>query len=85
MGVAPAARNRNPMVIIAVNDVIWYSEAGVAPNNDGPFRSQDGKIPDVEHSFGRRPSCRNREFDKRRQHRDLACSGVNRIGLVKLN
>jgi virginiamycin B lyase len=72
-----------PYGIVAVNDVIWYSETGVAPNTVVRFDPKDGKISDLENSFGRRRRAQ-REFDKRRNIA-IACSGVNRIGFVKLN
>ena len=66
-----------------MNDVIWYSEAGVAPNTMVRFdpkteKFQTWKIP----SGG--GVVRNVSLTKD-GNIAIACSGVNRVGLVKLN
>ena len=57
-----------PYGIVAVNDVIWYSEVGVAPNTVVCFDPKTKKFQTGKFLRGRRRA--QREFDKRRQHRD---------------
>jgi len=56
-----------PYGIVAVNDVIWYSETGVAPNTVVRFDPKTEKFQNWKIPSGGRAQ---REFDKRRQHRD---------------
>jgi len=80
---SPGGPQSQPYGIVAVNDVIWYSEAGVAPNTMVRFdpkteKFQAWKIP----SGG--GVVRNVSLTKD-GNIAIACSGVNRIGLVRLN
>ena len=80
---SPGGPQSQPYGIIAVNDVIWYSEAGVSPNTIVRFdpkteKFQTWKIP----SGG--GVVRNVSLTKD-GNIAIACSGVNRVGLVKLN
>jgi hypothetical protein len=51
---SPGGPKSQPYGIAAVDNVLWYSEAGVQPNTIVRFDPQDGEIPDVENSLRRR-------------------------------
>jgi virginiamycin B lyase len=79
---SPGGPKSQPYGIAAVNDVLWYSEAGVQPNTIVRFdpkteKFQTWKIP----SGG--GVVRNIDATKD-GNLALACSGVNRIALVQL-
>jgi virginiamycin B lyase len=79
---SPGGPKSQPYGIIAINDIIWYSEAGVSPNTLVRFdpkteKFQTWKIP----SGG--GVVRNVDVTKE-GNIAIACSGVNRIGLVEI-
>jgi virginiamycin B lyase len=79
---SPGGPKSQPYGIAAVNDILWYSEAGVQPNTVVRFdpkteKFQTWKIP----SGG--GVVRNIDVTKE-GNLALACSGVNRIALVRL-
>jgi virginiamycin B lyase len=79
---SPGGPQSQPYGIIAINDIIWYSEAGVNPNTLVRFdpkteKFQTWKIP----SGG--GVVRNVDVTKD-GNIAIACSGVNRIGLVEI-
>ena len=79
---SPGGPKSQPYGITAINEVIWYSEAGVNPNTVVRFdpkteKFQTWKIP----SGG--GVVRNVDVTKD-GNIAIACSGVNRIGLVEI-
>ena len=79
---SPGGPQSQPYGIVAINDVIWYSEAGVSPNTVVRFdpkteKFQTWKIP----SGG--GVVRNVDVTKD-GNIAIACSGVNRVGLVEI-
>jgi virginiamycin B lyase len=79
---SPGGPKSQPYGIIAVKDIIWYSEAGVSPNTWVRFdpkteKFQSWKIP----SGG--GVVRNVDVTKD-GNIVIACSGVNKIGLVEI-
>jgi len=72
-----------PYGIVAVNDVIWYSETGVAPNTVLRFDPKTEKFQNLKIPSGG-GVVRNVILTKD-GNIAIACSGVNRIGSVKLN
>jgi len=79
---SPGGPQSQPYGIVAINDVIWYSEAGVSPNTVARFdpkteKFQTWKIP----SGG--GVVRNVDVTKD-GNIAIACSGVNRVGLVEI-
>ena len=79
---SPGGAKSQPYGIIAIKDIIWYSEAGVDPNTLVRFdpkteKFQTWKIP----SGG--GVVRNVDVTKD-GNLVIACSGVNKIGLVEI-
>jgi len=80
---SPGGPQSQPYGIIAINDVIWYSEAGVTPNTIVRFDPKSEKFQTWKIPSGG-GVVRNVSLTKD-GNIAIACSGVNRIGLVKLN
>jgi virginiamycin B lyase len=79
---SPGGRQSQPYGIVAIKDVLWYSEAGVKPNTLVRFDPKSEKFQTwVIPSGG--GVVRNMDVT-RDGNIALACSGVNRIGLVHI-
>jgi virginiamycin B lyase len=79
---SPGGPKSQPYAISAVRDVLWYSEAGVKPNTVVRFDPKTEKFQTwVIPSGG--GVVRNMDVT-REGNLVLACSGVNRIALVRV-
>ena len=68
--------------IVAINDIIWYSEAGVKPNTMVRFDPKTEKFQTWTIPSG---GGIVRNVDVTRDGNiAIACSGVNRVGLVQI-
>jgi virginiamycin B lyase len=79
---SPGGPQSQPYGIIAINDVIWYSEAGVNPNTLVRFDPKTEKFQTWTIPSGG-GVVRNVDVTKD-GNIAIACSGVNRIGLVEI-
>ncbi len=80
---SPGGPRSQPYGIIAIRGVIWYSEAGVSPNTIVRFDPQTEKFQTWKIPSGG-GVVRNVSLTKD-GNIAIACSGVNRVGLVKLH
>jgi len=79
---SPGGPRSQPYGIHAINDVIWYSEAGVKPNTIVRFDPKTEKFQTWAIPSG---GGVVRNVDVTRDgNLALACSGVNRVGLVEI-
>src|SRR6266481_6004927 len=79
---SPGGPQSLPYGIAAVNDILWYSEAGVKPNTVVRFDPKSEKFQTWAIPSGG-GVVRNMDVT-RDGNIALACSGVNRIGLVHI-
>ncbi|HKU25496.1 MAG TPA: hypothetical protein VJQ54_08495 [Candidatus Sulfotelmatobacter sp.] len=80
---SPGGPKSQPYGIAAVRDVIWYSESGVEPNTIVRFDPKTEKFQTWAIPSGG-GVVRNMSVT-RDGNIALACSGVNKVGLVKLH
>ena len=80
---SPGGPQSLPYGIVAIDDVIWYSESGVSPNTIVRFDAKTEKFQTWKIPSGG-GVVRNVSLTKD-GNIAIACSGVNRIGLVKLH
>ena len=79
---SPGGPQSQPYGIVAVNDIIWYSEAGVKPNTMVRFDPKTEKFQTWTIPSG---GGVVRNVDVTRDGNiAIACSGVNRVGLVQI-
>ncbi len=79
---SPGGLRSQPYGIAVINDVIWYSESGVQPNTIVRFDPKSEKFQTWTIPSGG-GVVRNVSVTKE-GNLAIACSGVNRIGLVEL-
>ncbi len=79
---SPSGAKSQPYGISAINDVIWYSESGVRPNTLVRFEPKTEKFQTLAIPSGV-GVVRNVSVT-RDGNLALACSGVNRVTLVKI-
>lgn len=79
---SPGGPRSQPYGIVSIKDVLWYSEAGVNPNTIVRFDPKSEKFQTWKIPSG---GGVVRNVDVTRDGNiALACSGVNRIGLVEI-
>ena len=79
---SPGGPQSQPYGIVAISDIIWYSEAGVSPNTMVRFdpkteKFQTWKIPSGGGVVRNVDVTQNGNIA-------IACSGVNRVGVVEI-
>jgi virginiamycin B lyase len=79
---SPGGPNSRPYGIAVVNDAIWYSESGVEPNTMVRFDAKTEKFQTWAIPSGG-GVVRNMSVT-REGNIAIACSGVNKVGLVEL-
>lgn len=79
---SPGGPKSQPYGIAAVHDVIWYSESGVEPNTIVRFDPNTEKFQTWAIPSGG-GVVRNMSVT-REGNIAIACSGVNKVGLVEL-
>ena len=79
---SPGGPQSLPYGIAAVNDILWYSEAGVKPNTLVRFDPKSEKFQTWAIPSGG-GVVRNMDVTKD-GNLALACSGVNRVALVEI-
>jgi virginiamycin B lyase len=80
---SPGGPKSQPYGMVVINDVIWYNEAGTKPNTMVRFDPKTEKFQSWAIPSGGNV-VRNVSVTKD-GNIAIACSGVNRIGLVKIN
>ena len=59
---SPGGPKSQPYAITIVNGIVWYSESNTKPNTIVRFDPQDGEVPDLGDSFGRRSGAEHGAF-----------------------